>query len=81
MAPAYICRGHLIKSLSLIIMFSLLGFSVCSTAKLIYCCILDTVTSDLQSVDYGHLFTISPIADLATTVRKSGMTVKRIALS
>ncbi len=55
----------------------LISAPISSTAKLIYCCILDAVTSDHQADDYGHLFTIFPITDLATIVSKSGTTVKR----
>ncbi len=55
----------------------LISAPISSTAKLIYCCILDAVTSDHQADDCGHLFTIFPIADLAAIVGKSGTTVKR----
>ncbi len=55
----------------------LISTPISSTAKLIYCCILDAVTSDHQADDYGHLFTIFPIADLAATTRKSNTTIKR----
>ncbi len=48
-----------------------------STAKLIYCCILDAVTASLLSDEYGHRFAVFPIANIAAVVGKSDMTVKR----
>ncbi len=55
----------------------LISASISNTAKLIYCCILDTITSDHQADEHGHMFTIFPIADLAAIMGKSGTTVKR----
>jgi len=50
---------------------------ISSTAKLIYCCILDAVTASLLEDDYGHHFAVFPIADIVAVVGKSDMTVKR----
>ncbi len=50
---------------------------ISSTAKLVYCCILDAVTATLLADEYGHRFAVFPIADIAALVGKSDMTVKR----
>ncbi len=50
---------------------------ISSNAKLVYCCIFDAVTATLLADEYGHRFAVFPIADIATLMGKSDMTVKR----
>jgi hypothetical protein len=56
---------------------ALLGFPVSSTAKVMYCRMLDAMLSDGQEDENGILFVCFPVAAIAATLSRSSMTVKR----
>ena len=56
---------------------ALLGFPVSSTAKVMYCRMLDAMLSDGQEDENGILFVCFPVAAIAAALSRSTMTVKR----
>ncbi|MBS6397083.1 MAG: GntR family transcriptional regulator [Clostridiales bacterium] len=56
---------------------ALLGFSVSSTAKVMYCRMLDAMLSSGQEDENGILFVCFPVAAIAAALSRSTMTVKR----
>lgn len=56
---------------------ALLGFPVSSTAKVMYCRMLDAMLSDGQEDENGILFVCFPVTAIAAALSRSSMTVKR----
>ena len=56
---------------------ALLDFPVSSTAKVMYCRMLDAMLSDGQEDENGILFVCFPVAAIAAALSRSSMTVKR----
>ena len=56
---------------------ALLGFPVSSTAKVMYCRILDAMLSNGQEDENGILFVCFPVVAIAAALSRSSMTVKR----
>ena len=56
---------------------ALTGFPVSSTAKVMYCRMLDAMLSKGQEDENGILFVCFPITAIATVLSRSPMTVKR----
>lgn len=56
---------------------ALLGFPVSSTAKVMYCRILDAMLSNGQEDENGILFVCFPVVAIAAAFSRSSMTVKR----
>ena len=53
------------------------GFPVSSTAKVMYCRMLDAMLSKGQEDENGILFVCFPVTDIAAVLSRSSMTVKR----
>ena len=56
---------------------ALTGFPVSSTAKVMYCRMLDAMLSKGQEDENGILFVCFPITAIATVLSRNSMTVKR----
>ena len=56
---------------------ALTGFPVSSTAKVMYCRMLDAMLSKGQEDENGILFVCFPVTAIATVLSRSSMTVKR----
>ena len=56
---------------------ALLEFPVSSTAKVMYCRMLDAMLSNGQEDEHGLLFIYFPVAAIAAALSRSSMTVKR----
>ena len=56
---------------------ALTGFPVSSTAKVMYCRMLDAMLSKGQEDENGILFVCFPVTDIAAVLSRSSMTVKR----
>ena len=56
---------------------ALTGFPVSSTAKVMYCRMLDAMLSKGQEDENGILFVCFPVTAIATVLSRSPMTVKR----
>ena len=56
---------------------ALTGFPVSSTAKVMYCRMLDAMLSKGQEDENGILFVCFPVTAIATVLARSPMTVKR----
>ena len=56
---------------------ALTGFSISSTAKVMYCRMLDAMLSKGQEDENGILFVCFPITAIAAVLSRSPMTVKR----
>ena len=56
---------------------ALTGFPVSSTAKLMYCRMLDAMLSKGQEDENGILFVCFPVTAIAAVLSRSSMTVKR----
>ena len=56
---------------------ALTGFPVSSTAKVMYCRMLDAMLSKGQEDENGILFVCFPVTAIATVLSRNSMTVKR----
>lgn len=56
---------------------ALTGFPVSSTAKVMYCRMLDAMLSNGQEDENGILFVCFPVTAIAAVLSRSSMTVKR----
>ena len=56
---------------------ALTGFPVSSTAKVMYCRMLDAMLSKEQEDENGILFVCFPVTAIAAVLSRSAMTVKR----
>ena len=56
---------------------ALTGFPVSSTAKVMYCRMLDVMLSNGQEDENGTLFVCFPVTAIAAVLSRSPMTVKR----